>query len=436
MQLPRRFFLARFCVSALLTRLGAALCLVLLVLLSGFRPPHDTPLPVHAAAVRSAALPAAVSERLLAGIDAMYTMRFSDALTLFDGVIAEHPSEPRAYFFRASVFLWRYMFDYSQPDLKRFYAASERALMVAEALQKQYPNDMYPQTIIGAMYAFRALANFKAENFIKGVLDMRTSYNYLSDVVKRDPSQYDAYMGLGLFHFAMGALPKQVRTMANLVGMKGDCALGMQEIEIAATKSLFAANDATMCLAMLHIYFNKDYTTGLRYLESMLRKYPNNIPMLYTRGNVQFFVKKLPFAIESYKTVVRLADTNFKTFTTFAHYRLGESYFRLNDFQQAKFHFQRYFKAPYERSFRASSFLRLAMMYEIEGNRAEAEKGYRKAADVGIWTEPEDRYAIRKAKQLLQQTMSAAAVQLIKGANCVEAGKFQKALYSSSLIRH
>lgn len=375
----------------------------------------------------AAANDVAVQKNLLAGIDAVYRMKFGDALTAFDAAITEHPAEPRPYFFRSSVFLWRYMFDYSEPDARRFWSASEKTLQVADAAQKANPDNLHPQVIRGAMYAFRAMANFKAENFVKGTLDMRTCYNELSDVLKKDPTQYDAYLGLGMFHFVMGALPKPVRMMANLTGMKGDCALGLRELETAAQKSLYASNDAKMCLAMLHIYFNKDYTTGLKYLNEMLTRYPDNIPMLYTLGNVQFFLKKMPLAIEQYKTVTRLADTNFRTFTTFAQYRLGEAYFRLNDFAQAKPYFQRYFNAPFERSFRASSLLRLAMILEIEGKRDEAVKGYRKAAAMTLFTEPEDRYAIRKAKYLLQVPMDAAQVQLVKGVNAVESARYAEA---------
>jgi tetratricopeptide (TPR) repeat protein len=360
------------------------------------------------------------------GIDAMYNMQFSQALETFDGLITRYPDNPRGYFFRASVFLWRYLFGYSEPDLKRFYAVSEQALQVAETAKKTHPDNLESQVIIGSMYAFRAIANFKSENFIKGTLDMRTCYNYLTEVVKQDPKQYDAYMGLGMFHFVMGALPKSVRTMANLAGMKGDCALGLRELELAAQKSSFAANDAKMCLGMLHIYFNKDYGTGLKYLNEMLTRYPNNVPMLYTLGNVQFFLKKMPYAIDRYKIVTRLADTNFRTFTTFANYRLGEAYFRLNDFASAKVHFQNYLRGPFERSFRASALLRLAMIMEIEGNRDNALKGYRKAADVGFGIEPEDRHAIRRAKDLLKQPLDAVQIQVLRGINCVESSRFQE----------
>jgi tetratricopeptide (TPR) repeat protein len=363
-------------------------------------------------------------KKLLAGIDNVYRMRFSDALAAFDDAIAHHPNEPHAYFFRASVFLWRYMFEGSEPDARRFWTASERTLQVADAAQKANPVNLHPQVIRGAMYAFRAMANFKAENFVKGTLDMRTCYNELSTVLKQDPAQYDAYLGLGMFHFVMGALPKPVRMMANLTGMKGDCALGLKELEIAAQKSLYASNDAKMCLAMLHIYFNKDYATGLRYLNEMLARYPGNVPMLYTLGNVQFFLKKMPLAIEQYKAVKRLADTNFRMFTTFANYRLGEAYFRLNDFAQAKPYFQQFFAAPFERSFRAASLLRLAMMLEMEGKRDEAVKGYRKAAEMTLFTEPEDRYAIRKAKYFLQTSLDAPQIQLVRGVNCVESARY------------
>jgi tetratricopeptide (TPR) repeat protein len=63
---------------------------------------------------------------------------------------------------------------------------------------------------------------------------------------------------------------------------------------------------------------------------------------------------------------------------------------------------------------------------EIEGNRDNALKGYRKAADVGFGIEPEDRHAIRRAKDLLKQPLDAVQIQVLRGINCVESSRFQE----------
>jgi tetratricopeptide (TPR) repeat protein len=360
-----------------------------------------------------------VKERVIAGVDAFYSMRYDLAMAIYDDLIAKYPADPTGYFFRSQIFLWRYLFDYSEPDYKRFIAACDKSIAVAEEAIKVNPNNNYGRTILGAIYGFRSIANFRAENLVKATLDGRSCYNYLNESLKRDPKQYDAYLGMGVFHFGIAVMPSTVKFAANFAGLKGDRESGLREVGIAAEKSLFSRSDAKIFLAFIEVYFNKDYGKGFKYLQDLLQKYPNNIPVLYTLGNVETFLKKMTFANDYYKKVVQLADTNFKTFTTLANYRMGEAYFRLNDFDKGKACLQRYFKARFERSFRGIAFYRLALMYEMSGDRTSAVKGYQKCLEVAPF-EPEDKYAIRKAKEYVKTPLDANTVQLIKGVNCAE----------------
>jgi tetratricopeptide (TPR) repeat protein len=365
----------------------------------------------------------AFKEQILAGVDAFYAMRYDDAIKIYDNLITKYPADPTGYFFRSQIFLWRYLFDYSEPDFKRFVVACDKSIVIAEEALNTNPNNNNARTIIGAIYGFRAMANFRAENFVKAALDGRSCYSYLSEALKRDPKQYDAYFGMGAFHFGIAVMPSTVRFASNFAGLKGDRQGGLREISIAAEKSLFSRNDAKIFLAFIEVYFNKDYGKGFKYLQDLVQKYPTNIPVLYTMGNVESFLKKMNYANEYYKKVLQLADTNFKVLTTIANYRMGEAYFRLNDFEKARPAFQKYFKTRYERSFRGIAFYRLSLIYELSGNRAEAVKGYQKCLEVAPF-EPEDKYAIRKAKELLKTPLDATQIQLIKGVNCAESSRW------------
>jgi len=372
-----------------------------------------------------------LKDRITNGLDAMYSMRYNDATKEFDDIIRVYPYEPTGYFFRSQIHLWKFLFDYSEPDYRLFLQMCDKAIAVAESSLKQRPNNTFAQTIVGAVYGFRAMANFRAENFMKAALDGRSCYNYLSDVQKKNPAEYDAFLGMGMFHFGIAAMPSVVRSVANFAGLKGDLEGGLTEIRMAAEKSLWAKNDAAMFLAMINVYYKRDFTQGLKYLNDLVRRYPNNVPVLYTLGNVELFLRKPQAALLYYRNVAALADTNFRAFAAFAHYRTGECLWRLNDFESAKREFQRFFKGRYERSFRGNALLRLALCYEMTGNRSEAQKGYAKCIALTPF-EPDDRFAIRRAKEYAKKPLEAAQIQLIKGINCVESLRLQEA---ESLLR-
>jgi tetratricopeptide (TPR) repeat protein len=229
-----------------------------------------------------------------------------------------------------------------------------------------------------------------------------------------------------MFHFGIGVLPKEARYGANFAGLKGDRDAGLREIEQAASRSTWAQNDAKMFLAMINIYYMRDLTKGLRYLNDLTERYPNNIPVLYTLGNVDLLLRKPQTALQYYRRALQNADTNFRTFAAFSNYRIAESHFRMNDFENAKTSLQRFFKGKYERSFRGMALLRLALCYEIAGNRAEAQKGYLKCTQLTPF-EPDDKFAIRRAKEYLKQAPETSQIQLLKGVNCVESSRFQEA---------
>lgn len=396
------------------------------------------PLFFHSTTICFAASPPPVEEtvmreRLRTAIDVLYEMKLGQALVLFDDIIKTYPRHPTPYLCRSMVFLWRFFFDYSQPDLKKFMAASETTINIAESALDANEHDHTARVTLGLTYGFRGLVNIRAENFVKGTLDIRSCYSTLKTALQRDPSQTDAYLGLGMFHFILGALPKNTRWLAGLAGLQGDRERGLQEIRRAAEQSLLFANDAKMVLGVVNVYYNNDYTTGLRYLHELLQKYPNSIPMLYTIGNVQASLKKLPLAIEFFQRArehgKQLGDTNFRAFLLLTNYRLGEAYFRLNDFTAAKRYFREFVlnqqAMQYERAYRTHAVYRLALIEELEGRRREAVKGYTK---IGAMTalDPEDRYAQRKAKELLQQPLTEQQKALILGVNCIESQRWQE----------
>lgn len=367
-----------------------------------------------------------LQERIQTGLDAMYSMRYTDAARAFDDIIVKYPTEPTGYFFRSQIHLWKFLFDYSDADYRLFLQMCDKAISVAETSFKQHPDNTFAQTIVGAVYGFRAVANFRAENLVKAALDGRTCYTYLSAVQKQSPREFDAYLGLGMFHFFVAAMPSVVRSVANFAGLKGDLEGGLAEIRLAAEKSLWARNDATMFLAMINVYYKRDFAVGLRYLSELNERYPQNVPVLYSLGNVELFVRKPLSALLYYRKVSEIADTNFRAFSAFAHYRTGECYWRLNDFENAKKEFQQFFKGRYEKSFRGMALLRLALTYEMTGNRAEALKGYAKCATLTPF-EPDDRFAIRRAKLYAQKPLEASQIQLIKGINGVESLRHSEA---------
>lgn len=369
----------------------------------------------------------AVQQQVLAGVDALYSMQFDKANTVFTALIEQHPKNPIGYFFRSTIYLWQYLFDKNDADLKAFLAESDRTIDVAEQAIDANANDSEAHAYLGAMYGYRALANIQAKNYLKASWDVRNSYSSLSEALKKNPKQYEAYLGMGIFNFLIGVLPKTSQVLMNVVGIEGNKERGIQQLHIAAEKALHTRNDAHFALGLLYVYYKGEYDKGLGYLKPLLQRYPNNIPLLYALGNIEAQLKKMPTAIAYYKKVLSLSNTNFKQFTVYSNFRLGEVLFRSNDFENSKQAMQKFIKANTDQPYKATALFRLAECYEILGNRQFAKQLYERTQQCMPIT-PEDIYAVRKANQYEQHSIDSTESQLIRGINCVESLQFDEGL--------
>lgn len=363
-------------------------------------------------------------EVILRGIDLMYNTNFEEADNIFDQEIARNPGNPLAYYFKAEIELWKYLFDNNQDALRRFYQEADKTVQVAENALKSNPKNSLYKSIIGGAYGFRAMVNLKAENFVKASWDSKICYDNITDALKINPKETEAYVPMGIFDVVLGSIPQSVKTLANLGGLTGDKNRGVKELEVAAQKATYFKNDAKFILGLLAVYIEQDYTKGISHLKELLAKYPNNIPILYALGNIEVQLKKNTNAVYYFQKVYSLSDKSYKVFTAISSYRLGEAYFRLNDFSNAKKYMQIFVKTTTEKPFVASAFFRMGVAYEMLGDRTNAEKAYKKTLEYAKII-AEDRYAVRKAKEYLKQPLSEVTKSLIKGCNAVESNDLQ-----------
>ncbi len=361
-----------------------------------------------------------IIQKAMTAVQTMYAWEFDRAESMLQSLATTYPQDPTGDFFLSSLYMWKYLAGNNQDDLKKFLMKNEQAIRLGEEALARNPNDSYVRTIIGSSFGYRSLANMRAENFIKASWDARSCYDYLNEVLKRNPNEYEAYVGMGIFQFVLGSVPTSVQWAVNLTGLRGDRDVGMKLLTIAAEKSQYFKQDAVILLGLLAVYYKNDYTTGIRYLKGLLDTYPRNAGILYALGNIESQLKKMPLAIGYFQRI--LADESnkgFTVFTAFAQFRIGEAYFRLNDFENAKRYMQRFVKSVNDKAFRSVAFVRLGVCYEVEGDRANALKAYTFAMnDKSITTE--DRWARRKAKEYVSAPMSERMKQLIRGENAVE----------------
>lgn len=368
-----------------------------------------------------------VDRYIMQGIDQLYSVRFDDAARSFERAIAADRGDPRGYFYRANIHLWGYMFDQRPEQLDLFLKVGDEGIRAAERRLDANPRDSRAKLFLGMIYGYRAIANAKAENFMAAAISARTCHDRLDEVVRSDPKAYDAYLGLGLFHFLFGSVPKAAQFMVGLGGIKGDAKLGLREIGTVADRGTYFRNDAQLILALLQVYYLDDVNRGLGTLEKIAAKYPKNVAILYVIANVYADEYQPAKAIGYYERVIRQGNDDFKMFTDLSYGHCGIAYFMSNDFDRAKLYLQKFIKNSREKTYRAYAWYLLGLCFEMEGNRANALKAYDYVLKSPGYSSPEDQAARRRATVLRKTPPTEGDMLAIRALNAVEGGDFAAA---------
>lgn len=207
----------------------------------------------------------------------VYDMKYKEANALFDEIIKLEPKNPYGYFLKSVCYFW--MFQNSPADYnigEKYKDITFKAIDAAEEVLDKNENNIDAMFYLGGAYGNLGRYYAMNKSWIKGYWYGKKGKNYLLDVVEKDPNYYDAYLGLGIYHYYADVLPKIIKTFSFILGIKGDRELGLRELHLAISKSKNTKSEAMCFLGGIYIDLEKDYTKALPVFKELFEKYPNN----------------------------------------------------------------------------------------------------------------------------------------------------------------
>ena len=224
---------------------------------------------------------------ILVILDAYYQMEYKRAEELLDKVINKWPDHPLPYLARGAYALERFRFhqDNTNEENNRFkdivLNMNEKAVKLAREMLKTNPND--PDTTYYVAAGYGNIGRFYAMNrqWWKAFWKGKDSINLCKKVVSANPDFYDAYLGLGIFHYFSATLPKVVKILSVLLGVSdGEKDKGIMEIKMAGDNSELLSVEAKRILRRIY-YWEKDWANFHLITKYLFERYPEN-----TRFNI------------------------------------------------------------------------------------------------------------------------------------------------------
>jgi TolA-binding protein len=366
------------------------------------------------------------------GLEESYSFHWIEAEKIFNNLRTNYPDDPSGYHYTSGIYLWYYLSSNNSDDFNSFVKYSDAAIEKAKQELNLNPEKELTLYTLGAAYTYRAIAFAKAENYLDAAWASKESESYLSHTIKVNPENFDAYLGLGLYNFAVAQIPTAFKWALEIAGINGSTERGIKYIKLAASKGKLSKVEAEYYLSQILSEVMFDYNEASVHLKNLVKKYPSNIIFNYSLASNEIKRKNLESAQKTLSKIINKDLTNFKQVIALSNFLTGDIYFRQNNFDSAKVYYERFLSKTSNKDFTGIAAYRMALSCELSGDRKTAEQ-YFELSGNGNPDLEDDLFAKRKGEIYSKRTLSITEMELIKSYNMMEAGKYKEA-YDSLLI--
>ena len=271
---------------------------------------------------------------ILSGLEYAYIEEFDSALIYFDVVIDSYPENPAGYFFKAALLQLKMMDESQFHDEEQYLKLTRKTIKLSEGILEKEEN-LWAEFYLGSSYTYRAVyEGMKSdyyETFKYGVKGGRI----LQDIIKKDSTFYDAYLGAGSFEYFWA---RAARYLPILKLGGGNVQEAIRKLHIAADKSVYSNHTAQNSLVFIHGE-EKNYTLARSYNEQLLARYPGSKTFLWSKADLEYKEKDFTAAIETYnELLLRYQAEEKKNYSNIAQCQLliGKCHFELGNKDKAR----------------------------------------------------------------------------------------------------
>ncbi len=363
-------------------------------------------------------------ELLKSGREKAYNLKFNEAKDIYNKLIALDPNDPRAYHFHSQIHLWTFLGNNDENEYEVFLAFSEQTLKKAEKLLRENGDNPELLYLLGNIYAFRAMAFSGNNNVLDAFWASKSAVSYFDETLELDPKFYSAYMGLGMFDYALSFVPGVFSWALSLTGLSANKDRGLQYLLLAYEKGKYDKTESAFHLAKIYTEYIAEYDSAKIYLNKLIGKYPDNILFLYQKAILLMNDRKSEAAEEELNKVIILDHPNFEQTNALAWFLKGDIQFRLLNFERAISNYETFLISTRNINYTGIASLRMALCYKFLGDESSYKK-YLLMARNGNLDIQDDIFAKNESERLFDLQLSQIDLDLIRAENLLSAGKYK-----------
>ena len=364
----------------------------------------------------------------LEGIEYGYNMQIEKATEVFDQLMKLEPKNPLGYVLQSVNYFYILQWGWSKDVEKRFKKLTSKAIKLSKRNLPDKEKRLDALFYLGTIRIYLAAYHGGQSNWLRAYWYGKDGIRYLKKLVAVDPNYYDAYLGLGLYHYYADVIPKFIKMVTAILGIEGDRERGLKELQSAAENGKYSKAEAMLFLGNIYLYTEKQSEKALQYSKELAELYPVNSGFLSFLGENYQRNGAHSLAIETFKSgLAQEAAHRYPIFKMFLFYNLGNAYFEMNQFDKAASFYRQSFavKASENKARKGVLALvnyKIGLCYDMVSRHEDALKKYRQVK------KSHNNRAYKLARERLNKPMSLVERDLIFGKNFVKTKSYEDAM--------
>ena len=274
------------------------------------------------------------NDRIDRGLEILYQGQYQEAIDTFDAFIIQHPQNPAGYFFKAGVYQLRSMAYETEAWDGIQESLLDSSLDLANKAVNRDRRDPWAYFIRGGTYAYRAAIKARAKDYLSALSNGLSAVSDLKKSSGLDPQLYDAYLGIGSFHYFR---TKATSVFKWLPFIGDNREKGIAEINLALEKGRYSKVLAQNGLAWIYVDYEK-YPLALEQARQLEKSFPQNHIFFWIAPEVYWRSRQWDKGAAGYARLLKLLDqsqpmNNFNR--VFVGSRLAKCYYESGNYKEA-----------------------------------------------------------------------------------------------------
>jgi tetratricopeptide (TPR) repeat protein len=213
------------------------------------------------------------------GLAALYNLDYDGAEAKFREMETRFPDNPLSLYAVSTELWWELTneFDEKNPSMERdFLAAADRAAAAARAYIKRTGDpDGRGHLCLGGALGLKARWEAIQGQWLSAYSNGKKAFKLQEKAIAINPNMYDAYLGVGIFHYYAATLSSVVKVLAHFI-FGGNKQQGLDEIRLSMEKGRFSRTAAQLFMVGILINNEKDPPAALALLQEGRREFPRS----------------------------------------------------------------------------------------------------------------------------------------------------------------